>query len=171
MSFNTNNIIYTKEDFNILKSLEYKQLNPSFLYYYKDINIITCSLCSLAIINNNSIKKHLKDKHPTIKLNNTIFNNLENYKIISYLDSTINIPNYTYYIKDLPLNLKGFKCFKCNFLSTSYKKIRNHLNIIENIKAKDTKKISYIRARTKLKLFILAFKLQYQIIDITRYYY
>ena len=59
-------INYTKEDFTTLEATKVKDLelglDLSFLKYNKDLNILLCSICSIAFINNKSIKKHTKRK-------------------------------------------------------------------------------------------------------------
>jgi hypothetical protein len=136
----SNSLIYTKEDFVTLESTKVIELEPSFLTYNKDLEVLICSSCSLVIINTKTIKKHLKEKHPSTKVTKEVLSKLESYSIKSYIDSTTNIPYNTYYFKDLPIILKGYKCVKCPFITTSYKKLRNHLVTIEGIKGTSTKK-------------------------------
>ena len=133
-------IIYNEEDFKVLEPTKTNELEPSFLEYNKVLEIIICSLCSIALLNKKAIRKHLKEKHNSLKLNKTILSNLESYTITSYLDSNTKVPSNTYYFKNLPLILKGYKCYKYNFITTSYRKLRIYLVTIEKLKATSTRK-------------------------------
>ena len=133
-------IKYTKEDFITLEPTKVIELEPSFLTYNKELELLICSSCSLALINTKAIKKHLKERHSSIKITKELLSNLESYSIKSYIDSNTSIPYNTYYFKDLTLILNEYKCFKCSFITTSYKKLRNHLVNIEGIKGTSTKR-------------------------------
>jgi Orsellinic acid/F9775 biosynthesis cluster protein D len=134
-------IIYNKEDFKTLEPTKVLELEPSFLEYNRELELLLCSLCDLALLNSKAINKHIKEKHSSTKVTKTLLNNLESYSIKSYLDSNTRIPNNTYYFKNLPLVLKGYRCYKCSsFLTTSYIKLRKHLVNIEGLKATSTKK-------------------------------
>ena len=150
----SSSINYTKEDFTILEPTKVEDLELglelNFLKYNKDLSILICSTCSLAFINSKSIKKHLKEKHPTINITKDLLSKLESYNIISYIDSKNNIPNNTYYFKDLPISFNNYKCYKCDFITTSYRKIRIHLVNIEGIKATNTKKREDITPTTPI---------------------
>ena len=146
MSFN-NYINLTQEYFNSIEPTLVTILNPDFFKYNKDLEIIICSTCSLALLNKKDIKKHLLKNHLEY-YNNTlnikeIIKELEDLNIKSYLELN-NIPNNKYYFKDLPIRFNSYKCFKCDYISTSNKKIREHLIKKENIKNKDNKKIKEI---------------------------
>ena len=147
-------IKYTKEDFITLEPTKVIDLELglelSFLKYNKELSILIYSTCSLAFINSKSIKKHLKEKHSTIIITKELLNKLESYNIISYIDSNNNIPNNTYYFKDLPITFNNYKCYKYDFITTSYKKLRNHLVNKEGIKATSTKKREDITPNTPL---------------------
>jgi superfamily II DNA helicase RecQ len=142
MSLNSYNNLY-KEDFINIEPTLVNTLNPGFFKYNKDLKIIICSNCSLTLLNRKDIKKHLIKNH--LEYFNTTSNikeiiaNLEALEITSYLELN-NIPNNTYYFKDLPLSFNSYKCFKCDFITTSYKRIREHLIKVENIKNKDKTK-------------------------------
>ena len=152
----SSSINYTKEDFTILEPTKVEDLELglelNFLKYNKDLSILICSTCSLAFINSKSIKKHLKEKHPTINITKDLLSKLESYNIISYIDSKNNIPNNTYYFKDLPISFNNYKCYKCDFITTSYRKIRIHLVNIEGIKATNTKKREDITPTTPIQI-------------------
>ena len=142
MSLNSYNNLY-KEDFINIEPTLVNTLDPSFLKYNKDLKIIICSNCSLTLLNKKDIKKHLIKNHldyfNTTNNIKEIITNLEALEITSYLELN-NIPNNTYYFKDLPLSFNSYKCFKCNFITTSYKNIKIHLIKVENIKNKDKTK-------------------------------
>src|SRR4051794_38140695 len=134
-------IIYNKEDFKTLEPTKVLELDPSFLEYNKELELLICSLCNLALLNTKAINKHIKEKHSSYKLTKSHLSKLESYSIKSYIDSNTRVSNNTYYFKNLSLVLKGYKCYKCNsFLTTSYRKLRTHLATIEGIKATSTKK-------------------------------
>jgi len=142
MAFNNYNTL-SKEDFKLVEPTKVEDLNPSFFKYNKDLNIIICSTCFLTLLNTKDIKKHLVKNHSDF-YNNTkdikdIIKKLEALNITSYLDLKT-IPNNTYYFKDLPLIFNTFMCFKCNYITTSNKKLRTHLVTIKGLKNKDTTK-------------------------------
>ena len=137
MSFNTT---YIKEDFSALEPTIVEDLNPSFLKYSQELEILICSSYKVAIINSKSIKKHLKEKQPTIVASKELLKTLESYSIKTYLESKTSIPYNTYYFKDLSLSLNNYKYYKCDFITTSYRKLRTHLVTIEGIKATSTNK-------------------------------
>lgn len=133
----------SKEDFNLVEPTKVEDLNPSFFKYNKDLNIIICSTCFLTLLNTKDIKKHLIKNHNDYYKNTKdikeIIVKLESLNIKSYLDLK-DIPSNTYYFKDLPLSFNSYLCFKCNFITTSYKILRNHLVNKEGIKNKDNTK-------------------------------
>ena len=131
--------IYNKEDFLNVEATSLVALEPSFFKYNKDLGLLLCSTCSLAILNTKGLKEHLQKKHSSTKVSKESLEALESISIISYLDTT-RLPDNTYFFKDLPIILKGFTCFKCPFLTTSYKKIREHLIKVEGIRGESTKK-------------------------------
>ena len=126
-----------KEDFTLVEPTKVKELEPTFYKYNKDLNIIICSKCLLALLNNKDIIKHLKtrylDYYNSIKENKELITRLEGLSITSY-NSIITIPFNTYYFKDIPITFNSYKCIKCDFITTSSKVIRKHLINIENIK-------------------------------------
>ena len=132
--------IYNKEDFTTLTPTKVVELEPSFLLYNKELELLICSTCSLAIISTKGISKHLKEKHSSTKVTKETLSTLESNSIKSYLDLDTRVPYNTYYFKDLPLILNGYTCFKCSFITTSYKKYREHLIKVEGIKGTSTKK-------------------------------
>ena len=132
--------IYNKEDFATLEPARVVDLNPSFLQYNKELGLLICSECSLAILNSNGIKKHLNEKHSSTRVSKEALEALKSNSIISYLDKEARIPDKTYYFPDLPLILKGFTCSKCSFIALSYKKLREHLIKVEGIKGESTRK-------------------------------
>jgi hypothetical protein len=108
MAFN-NYINLTKDHFNSIEPTLVNTLNPDFLKYNKDLEIIICSICSFALLNKKDIKKHLLKSHLEY-YNNTsnikdIIIELELLNIKSYLELK-NIPNNLYYFKDLPTGIR-----------------------------------------------------------------
>ncbi len=68
MSSNTTTLIYSKEDFTTLEPTKVLKLDPSFLAYNKELEVLICSSCSLALINSKGIKKYLRERHPSTKV-------------------------------------------------------------------------------------------------------
>ena len=142
MSFN-NYISLTKESFSTIEPTIVNTLNPDFFKYNKNLQIIICSICSLALLNKKDIKRHLLKNHLEY-YNNTynikeIIKELEDLDLKSYLELN-NIPNNIYYFKDLPIRFDSYKCFKCDYITTSHKNIKIHLIKKEGIKNKDKSK-------------------------------
>ena len=142
-----NNNSLTVDSFNNIKLTEVIELNPTFLKYSKDLQVIICSSCKSAIINKNSIGKHLKEKH-TEFYNSKILEDkdkevLKELEVIDYKKNK-NITNNKYYFKDLPLIFTSYKCVKCNYISLDNKPIRKHLISEHKLKSENTKKSSNI---------------------------
>ena len=51
-------IIYKEEDFKVLEPTKTNELEPSFLEYNKELEILIYSLYSIALINNKAIRKY-----------------------------------------------------------------------------------------------------------------
>ena len=103
----SSSLIYIKEDFITLEPTKVIELEPSFLTYNKELELLICSSYSLALINTKAIKKHLKERHSSIKITKELLSNLESYSIKSYLSSNISISYNTYYFKDLLLLIRS----------------------------------------------------------------
>ena len=110
------------------------------LIYNQEFKTIICTICkySLGLLNN--ILRHLKETH----YNKDEFNLIKNQLsiILNKLDILENkdlyIPaNNKYNFKDL-INYQGYLCLVCNYITINYKGIRQHLNLIHNIKANNT---------------------------------
>ena len=124
--------------------------------YSIDLKIIICSMCKTTIYSKDSISRHVDNYHTILtKVDlNSLIRLLEPLEVVDSKDIEP-IPNYTYNFKDLTTILKGFICLECdNYSSTSYKKLRTHLNNTHNIKAlgkiKDSL-IPYYRAEYPLQ--------------------
>ena len=140
--------IYNREE------TEVEMLNPSFFKYNRELELLICSSCSIALLKTNSIKEHLTPKHLDFKksLKNKefkeIISNLEkNYPMTTY---TTPLEPYKYFFKDLSITT-AYSNTKDDKLFTSRKMLRNYINSEYGIKNIDKSKVSYINT-TKVEV-------------------
>jgi hypothetical protein len=136
----------SKEAFNAVPFNETSELEPSFLLYIKDLNLIICKDCKEAIYNPEyigSFRNHLKEYHPAYykslgsKDLSTVITALYNIKargVKALFKDTDNplLPN-TIYLKELDITTDTFACTKCNYITISWGVFSHHTKIHEYI--------------------------------------
>ena len=143
-------------DLNIYKDLTISDLNrvepspitvlePSFLVYNKDLNIIIDTKRKQAITTSTfkNLRTYLNDYHGSYIKTITkakykeILESIDALNAYKYTDVKDIEPNY-YYFKDIPIQFIGFKCPYDNYITLSSQTIKRY--ILANYKDTSTKK-------------------------------
>src|SRR6266481_2479977 len=115
---------------------------PLGFKYSVEFNIIICSSYKFAIKSKDFLDNHLKKYYSTLENKDIAFlkDSIKDLKFIE--DKNVALPTfYNYNFKDLNREEVGYICLKCNsFATTSFKYLKNHLNIVEGIKGSKSKK-------------------------------
>lgn len=164
-TLNNNKKLFKLEVYNNKDTIEptnTTNILGTLLTYSLDLKLLFCSGCKVNLFRDN-YSKHLKKFHYSTYNDYRSNNKIEELKItidnlVLYTTTTFeaNIPYNTYYIKDLKLDLNGFKCEECFYIHPAKKRVREHFNRKHLNPNKHSKsKASYIIDKVPLQLINL----------------
>ena len=141
---------YTNEEFNALleqnqpfttehfRRVFYDVVTPiegTILEYTRDLQVLVCGKCKTTLRPTlENVKQHLSARHAPL-LHDLKKGKKDYYQKVgdalaghSFMNPETPVPFNTFHYKNLPVDVNGFKCKHCAFVTPGYKQAKTHVN-------------------------------------------